>query len=841
VTHIKRAKRAEQQREWNEIETASIQKLFWKRVKRLTGQKSVVPDSLMVNGEPVSDVNGKAKAMMFYYSQLGKENVKSKGSSQEHISSECNDDGHDHEGFDSHFKKSVVDRVKQLLTQGGSHALLDKPFLMDDVHSALSIVANGKAAGPDHIVYEMIKYGGQHTHQATLSLFNSIWSAEHWPASWQSGLIFSAFKGGDRQLMDDYRGITLLSAISKLFERMINCRLMEWSEKCNILHDEQGGFRPKRGCDHQQFILHEIMSARWYTRTKKLPTYACFIDVKKAYDRVWRTGLWSILHDLGVQGKAWRMLIAMYSSVKRRVVCGNTISDEFSVECGVPQGSVLSPWLYDCYINGLVTQLKSQGYGIDIAGRTVPLLCYADDIVLLSASIVGMKLMLASISQYAHKWRFNYNNKKSNLLVYGSKKYRDEARQHEWLLSGKPLQIVDEYKYLGIEVGKHQTAGKFTTMLDRFESKAKRQIALIISIGCSKGLLMPKTCVTLWNALIRPLFEYGAEIWTCSQTRMNSIESMQCAFGRRVMGIRSSSAGVFIRHELGLPSMQARKDMLVLRWWGRLWSINDDTRLVKVMMFYRWNQIKSNTDTNYDPHSSLVQVRDTLAKYDLQQYWLNGVSKQDQQKWYPLVKRTVQSVQAKHELSCIQQLSSLAMYQNIIKISSKPTLASYLNDTYNRKGTIIKCKLRCNGFALYDVLGSRAIPTWTEVQRACPVCTSGQAENVQHFIAECAAFNTYRNNMLDLMTNVLLPVYGIILASKWIYEATSIQLTHIILGANEYKWDDIIMAKVNKIANNYLLLTDRHRQILLDNVTSNLCPGPSNKPMISPIPLLIQV
>jgi hypothetical protein len=293
------------------------------------------------------------------------------------------------------------------------------------------------------------------------------------------------------------------------------------------------------------------------------------------------------------------------------------------------------------------------------------------------------------------------------------------------------------------------------------------------------------------------------------------MEALQCLFGRRVLGLHPSSASVFVRHELGLPSLQSRKDMLVLRWWGRLWSIADHpSRLAKIMMLYRWNQIKSGNG-GMDSHSSLLQVRDTLVKYNMQEYWLNGVSVSlAQGNWCQLVNRTVQAAQRTIELEEISRLSSLHTYRTLIACKSslgKPRMAAYLNDTYNREGTIIKCKLRCNGLPLYDVLGSRADPSWSDEQRACPVCATSSKETVQHFIAECSVYGTFRQDLLSRVGAA--PGVQSDLIRRVV--ADPIQLMNIVLGANDYAWNSSTMAVVNKIANNYLMLIYRHRKAIL--------------------------
>ena len=96
-----------------------------------------------------------------------------------------------------------------------------------------------------------------------------------------------------------------------MYGQVINGRLIKWCEANSILVEEQGGFRPHRGCPDQLFSLVEILQNRG-----KKGTFCCFIDVKKAFDRVFRAGLWEKIADVGVKGKMWRVLKAIYASVE---------------------------------------------------------------------------------------------------------------------------------------------------------------------------------------------------------------------------------------------------------------------------------------------------------------------------------------------------------------------------------------------------------------------------------------------------------------------------------------------------------------------------------------------
>ena len=123
------------------------------------------------------------------------------------------------------------------------------------------------------------------------------------PEEWMKGIVFPIYKDGDKRDPLNYRGITLLSVVSKVYTSILNSRLTMWCEENNIIVEEQGGFRKHRGCIDQIFVLVGILKQR-----KKKNNYCCFIDLKKAFDRVWRNGLWKALWEAGIQGKMWRII-----------------------------------------------------------------------------------------------------------------------------------------------------------------------------------------------------------------------------------------------------------------------------------------------------------------------------------------------------------------------------------------------------------------------------------------------------------------------------------------------------------------------------------------------------
>ena len=167
---------------------------------------------------------------------------------------------------------------------------LSSPLSEEEIMTALSEVRAGKAPDPDGVSLEMVSLGGEVTIRWLKSIFDTIWVTESVPEDWQSQTLVPLHKKGSRTSCDNYRGIALLSVPGKVFAKAIlNC-LKPRAEQ--LLRESQCGFRHGRGCADQLFSLRMLMEkAREYHQ----PIYACFIDLKKAYDSVHRESLWRIL------------------------------------------------------------------------------------------------------------------------------------------------------------------------------------------------------------------------------------------------------------------------------------------------------------------------------------------------------------------------------------------------------------------------------------------------------------------------------------------------------------------------------------------------------------------
>ena len=172
---------------------------------------------------------------------------------------------------------------------------------------------NWKAADHDDIICELLKAGGPQLQTVVLQLLNFCWTHETIPNAWSLGTIVSLHKAGDATDPSNYRGITLLSIFRKLFSTLLRSRLQN-----NItLHESQAAFREDRGCvDHVHTFARIVRAAA----AADTPLYAFFLDIRKAYDTVWRDGLLYKLLQKGVTGRLGRVIAHMLSNTKSRMM-----------------------------------------------------------------------------------------------------------------------------------------------------------------------------------------------------------------------------------------------------------------------------------------------------------------------------------------------------------------------------------------------------------------------------------------------------------------------------------------------------------------------------------------
>ena len=460
--------------------------------------------------------------------------------------------------FDEQHKKECEEQIDEWIQlQKEAQIGLDKPIDREEVVKAIKLGRSGKAGGYDGIIGEILKNGGEDMIEITWRLCREVFEAEKVPRGWSKGLIFPLFKGGDRKVTDNYRPIYLLSIVSKLYASILNNRLLNWCEQTKKFGEEQAGFRPGRSTTDQAFVLSEVIRDR---KQRGLETHIAFLDVRKAYDTVWRVGLWKRLLDIEMNGKLWRVIQNIYQVVESSVILGDDLTQWFMVELGVRQGCTLSPLLFLIFVEGVSQRLRKSSVGLRAGKSKFNHLLFADDIAICAGSRQELQALLDIVYQYSVKWRFKFNIAKSNVMVIKKTK---GLTLHHYYLGLEQLKVVRTYKYLGLDFEDNL---RWNITQERLTAKARGRVALLCK-GLKEGLSL-KAAESMWWAMVVPVLNYGTEIW--GSGKCVEIERVQLETGRRILGVGKKTADNVVRGELGWWTMKAQRNMKKITLLGKI-------------------------------------------------------------------------------------------------------------------------------------------------------------------------------------------------------------------------------------------------------------------------------
>ena len=218
-------------------------------------------------------------------------------------------------------------------TFGPNHC--SKPaILRSEIVAAVKMLKAGKAPGTDEIPGELLKHGGDCIMDQLHHICNDIWMKETIPDDWTKSIILTMPKKGDITKCENYGTISLINHSSKILLEIIRSRMKPYVEA--ILAEEQAGFRPGRSTVEQVFALKMLIQHRIEKKDGKV--FAVFIDYKKAFDRVWHDGLFSVLQQYGVSRKLINIIRDLYSKAKSYSRGEQNLTDWFDTTIGVRQG-----------------------------------------------------------------------------------------------------------------------------------------------------------------------------------------------------------------------------------------------------------------------------------------------------------------------------------------------------------------------------------------------------------------------------------------------------------------------------------------------------------------------
>ena len=242
------------------------------------------------------------------------------------------------------------------------------------------------------------------------------WREGKAPVDWQTGIVVPIFKKGDRRECSNYRGITLLNLPGKVYARVLErkCRTIVEPK----IQDTQCGFRPGLGTTDQLFILRQVFEKVWKFAK---PVYTAFIDLEKAYDRVPRDLLWSVLKEYGISGRLLVAIRSLYNDCTSHVRINGSKSDSFGVHVGLRQGCVLSPLLFIIFMER-ISRRSTTPDCVTMGNARVESLLFADDIARLASSGAGLQRALDRFAAECTMAGMQISTKKTEVMVLSRQK-----------------------------------------------------------------------------------------------------------------------------------------------------------------------------------------------------------------------------------------------------------------------------------------------------------------------------------------------------------------------------------------------------------------------------------
>ena len=356
------------------------------------------------------------------------------------------------------------------------------------------------------------------------TIFNKSILSGSFPDDMKIAIVSPIYKSDCKSKPTNYRPVSVLSAVAKIFEKLISHQLSNYLESNKILVNQQSGFRKKHSTETSLLSV----TNEWYLNMNKgYLNGVVFLDLKKAFDCVDHSILLRKLELYGIKGVELNWFKSYLSNRIQRCKIGQTISEPQKIRSGIPQGSNLGPLLFLLYINDLPNCLKYTKANM-----------FADDTNLTTASLNKEELQrrLNSDLELMHNWllanKLTLNKEKTEYMLIGSHQRLSTVETDPILEFGDTkIKRVNHAKSLGIIIDEQLL---WKNQIEAISSKVSKGIGVLRRI---KNCVPKTTLIKVYNALVLPYFDYCSLVWSnCSDQLISKLQKMQNRAARVITG-----------------------------------------------------------------------------------------------------------------------------------------------------------------------------------------------------------------------------------------------------------------------------------------------------------------
>lgn len=437
------------------------------------------------------------------------------------------------------------------------------PFVLNNwdkinVREVISSIKNlnpKKACGFDEVNNRMLKNMPLQGSLFITLILNACLSLAYFPISWKKGKVVAIAKPGkDSKLPTSYRPITLLPVIGKIFEKLILVRLQEVEDLMKNLIPQQFGFRAKHSTTHQ--ILRLVKSIRQRFKAKK-STAMALIDIEKAFDSVWHNALLYKLKKNGIPTFLLKIIASFLANRKSFASINGKNSEIYEVSAGVPQGSPLSLFLFNYFINDIPIP------------KNCKIAIYADDTALASFArnnnlpliVRRINRGLKQINKHFTSWKIKINHAKTETILFSrSSNTLKQKETNKITFNNTPIDWKLLTKYLGFNLDTRLTLGKH---IDYSIVKVKKAISVLYCLLKKHSRVRTKEKITLYRSYIRPIVTYACPVFAkCANSHFNKLQVLQNKCLRMVLSAPFRTRTSKLHRDANIPFVREFVDKL---------------------------------------------------------------------------------------------------------------------------------------------------------------------------------------------------------------------------------------------------------------------------------------
>jgi hypothetical protein len=585
----------------------------------------------------------------------------------------------------------------------------------NDVKEAIKNLDETKAVGPDLIHNILIKSASDYITTPLTKFFNKCLIYGTFPNIWKLAHITPIHKKGPKENCNNYRPISLLSCVGKLFETCVHKHLLNFLKVNKILSPSQSGFLPGDSAINQLLSIYNDLC---FSFDQGKTTQAVYLDITKAFDRVWHRGLIAKLESVGIRDSLLAWFQSYLHNRRQITVIKGSKSTESVIKGGVPQGSVLGPLLFLIFINDIVENIQSV------------IKLFADD-TSLSLAIQNPRIRadtlnhdLEQIASWAARWKVKFNETKSEVMNYT--KGSDICLQLTF--NNIDLEAQTEHKHLGITL---QNNFKWDTHIALLLGKVNMLISCLKSY---KYRFTRKSLEILYKSFVLPHFDYGDIIWdNCSEALATLLEDLHLQAIRVITGSVRGTSHQKLYNESGFTTLKERRKRHKLIQYKKIaLGICPDYLSNLLPMFV----------SQVNPYHRRNPLERVIPRSKTETY---------NRSFFPSTTKLWNDLPDN-----ILQTDSLSQFKRYLSRNDTPVPSYYYIG--DRKEQIMHCRLRLGMSDLNEDLFNRHLNT-------IRTCSCGYArETAAHYILTCVNYITIRRQTILLLppewTNINTLLFG---------------------------------------------------------------------------------